>query len=311
MAFAVNTGTQTPADEMRMLLALSENRLVKLAGRESAGEFYAGLDRLIEVWPIVQETGVDLRGEQSRWETLQAQLKQRGPRVLAAWGGRQALAAARADVSPEKSRWWWWLDQTVAEQRRRRILKATGIVFTLIAIAALALFLFDRLLPVDEAVQAAYKLRTDAESAMLAGDYASALESMQQAVQVRPEDASQRILAGVLAEHLGDASTADLSWDAARVLLQGKEAEFLMQRGMAYGQTRQFEKAIEDELAALALDPAMARAYLYLGVAYEGQNKIPEAVDAYTRVSELAGDADPELTILARTRLATLLQRVP
>jgi len=311
MAIAVNAGTQTTADELRTVLAQSEGRLVKLRDRESAMEFFAGLDTLVGLWPAVQEAGVDARGERSRWETLQAQLKKRGGKVLAAWGGRQALSDARAATSPERTCWWWWLDEIVAEQRRNRLLKTAGVAVTVIAIAALGAFLFDRLLPVDESVRVAYSLRTDAESAILIGDYESAFNSMKQAALALPEDPSLRIMVGVLAEQLGDATTATQAWDRARSLLQGKEADFLMRRGMAYGQTNQFEKSKQDELAALALDPTLARAYLYLGAAYEGQDKIPEALDAYTKASELAGDVDAELTVLVRIRMASLLQRAP
>jgi cytochrome c-type biogenesis protein CcmH/NrfG len=50
---------------------------------------------------------------------------------------------------------------------------------------------------------------------------------------------------------------------------------------------------------------------LYLGAAYEGQNKITEALDAFTKASDLSSETDPELTVMARTRMASLLQKAP
>ena len=311
MAIAVKTGTQTATDELRTVLAQSEDRVVKLGGREAAEELYLGMDRLAELWPVIQEIGVDVRGEWTRWESLQAQLNTRGAKVLAAWGGSQALENARAAAAPEPSHWWWWLDELVAQKRRQRVLKTAGILVTVIAVVAIGLFVFNRLFPVDPRLREAYTLRTNAEAAIITGDYEQAMASMEQAVALMPEDPSLQIMYGVLADLKGDSNTADKAWDTARSLLDGKEGEFLVQRGMAFGQSNQFDKSVEDELAALALDPSSARAYLYLGAAYEGQNKITEALDAYTKASDLSSETDPELTVMARTRMASLLQKAP
>ena len=311
MASAVKPGAQTATDELRTLLAQSEDRLVKLSGREAAAEFFSGLDRLAELWPAVQESGVDVRGEWTRWESLQSQLETRGTKVLAAWGGSQALGSARIAAAPDTSHWWWWLDELVAQKRRSRLLKTVGTVAVVIAVAAAGLLLVNRLFPVDVRVREAYTLRTNAEAAIITGDYEQAINSMKQAVTVLPEDPSMQIMYGVLADLNGDTVTADRAWDTARGLLEGNDGEFLVQRGMAYGQTNQFDKSIEDELAAIALDPNSAKAYLYLGAAYEGQNKITEALDAYTKASDLSSETNPELTVMARTRMASLLQKAP
>ena len=311
MAIAVKTGTQTATDELRTVLAQSEDRIIKLSGREAAAELYSGMDRLAELWPAIQEIGVDVRGEWTRWESLQAQLRTRGTKVLAAWGGSQALENARSAAAPDTSPWWWWLDELVAQNRRRRLLKTASILATVIVVAVIGLFLFNRMLPVDQRVREAYTLRTNAEAAVITGDYEQAIDSMKLAVAIMPEDPSLQIMYGVLADLKGDSITAGKSWDTARSLLEGKESEFLVQRGMAYGQTNQFEKSVEDELAAIALDPNSARAYLYLGAAYEGQDKITEALDAYTKASDLSSETDPELTVMARTRMASLLQKAP
>ena len=110
------------------MLAQSEDRIVKLSGREAAAELYSGMDRLAELWPAIQEIGVDVRGEWTRWESLQAQLNTRGAKVLAAWGGSQALGNARAAATPDTSHWWWWLDELVAQKRRSRLLKTAGML---------------------------------------------------------------------------------------------------------------------------------------------------------------------------------------
>ena len=199
----------------------------------------------------------------------------------------------------------------MAQKRRSRLLKTAGMLVAVVAVVTIGLFLFNRLFPVDKRVRETYTLRTDAEAAIITGDYEQAINSMKQAVAIMPEDPSLQIMYGVLADLTGDLITAGKAWDLARGLLEGKDSEFLVQRGMAYGQTNQFEKSIEDELAAIALDPNSARAYLYLGAAYEGQNKITEALDAFTKASDLSSATDPELTVMAGTRMASLLQKAP
>ena len=221
------------------------------------------------------------------------------------------MEEARAAATPDKSHWWWWLDEVVAQKRRSRLLKTAGTLAAVIAVAAIGLLLVNRLFPVDERVREAYTLRTNSEAAIITGDYEQAIDSMKQAVAIMPEDPSLQIMYGVLADLRGDSITAEQAWDTARSLLSGKEGEFLVQRGMAYGQTNQFDKSVQDELAAIALDPNSARAYLYLGAAYEGQNKITEAIDAFTKASDLSSATDPELTVMARTRMASLLQKSP
>ena len=209
MAIAVKPGAQTPTDQLRTLLAQSEDRLVKLSGREAAAEFFFGLDRLAELWPAVQESGVDVRGEWTRWESLQSQLDTRGTKVLAAWGGSQALGNARTAVTPDTSHWWWWLDELEAQKRRSRLLKMAGTVAVVIAVVAAGLLLVNRLFPVDVRLREAYTLRTDAEAAIITGDYEQAINSMKQAVTVLPEDPSMQIMYGVLADLSGDTVTAE------------------------------------------------------------------------------------------------------
>lgn len=311
MAIAVDPTTQTAASELRSLLAQSENRLIKLDGRDAAAELYSGLDRLAEMWHELQESGVDLRGERTRWETLLAELRKRGAKVVAAWGGGSALATARAATAPDQSLWWWWLDGWVAEQRRKRAIRYGGLVAIGVAAIVFGVFLLGRLFPVDERVTATYNLRIQAETAANEGDYSTAYAAARQAVELTPEDPSLQVLAGVLAEQLGDRAAAEVAWDAGRKLLPEGEDEFLSQRALAYGLARQFEKSAQDALAAIDRNPNSARAYLYLGSAYEGLGMPGEALDAYGKAAELAGDADPELTVLARTRIASLLQNPP
>ena len=57
MASTVKPGAQTPTDQLRTLLAQSEDRIVKLSDREAAAEFFSGLDKSAELWPAGKSPG--------------------------------------------------------------------------------------------------------------------------------------------------------------------------------------------------------------------------------------------------------------
>lgn len=311
MAIAVKSGTMTPADELRGLLSRSEERVVTPGGVERVRELFGWLDQIADLWPILESSGVDLRAERVRWDSLQGAVRQRAPRLLREWQGPQSLVEARQSVRPEQSHWWWWIDQAVSQDRQRRLIKGLAITAAVVGVVALGAFLLAKLFPVDPKVRETYRLQTEAEAALMNGDLPKAGEFLRQAVAISPEDVTLQIAQGAVAETLGDQKIAEEAWAQARSLLSGDEARFLTLRGRSYLQVNQPQKAIEDELAALAIDPNSALAYFALGGGYEMTDQMQQALDAYTKASELATDSDPQLTVLAKTRMGALMQRIP
>lgn len=311
MAIAVKSGPMTAADELRTLLSRCEQRVVAPGGAEGVRELFGWLDQIAGLWPALQASGVDLRAEQVRWDSLQAAVRRRAPRLLREWQGPQSLVEARQAVQPDQSQWWWWIDQAVSQDRQRRLVKGLAITAAVVGVVLLGAFVLAKLFPVDPKVRETYRLQTEAETALMNGDLPKAGEFLRQAVAISPEDATLLITHGVVAEALGDQKTAEEAWAQARSLLGGDEARFLTSRGRSHLQVNQPQKAIEDELAALAIDPKSALAYYNLGGAYEMTGQTQPALDAYTKASELAGDSDPQLIVLARTRMGRLLQMIP
>ncbi|HSN76466.1 MAG TPA: tetratricopeptide repeat protein [Anaerolineae bacterium] len=310
MAIAPNTGRVTPADDLRQLLSQSEERLINLSDQTSAADLYSRLDQIADLMPQIQATGGDVRAEEARWQSLQERILARGPRVLRAWHGSAHLASARLAASPDAVRWWWWIDQRVAEQRRRRLRRIGGVALALLAIVAVAAFALPRLFPVDPAVRESYRLQLRAETALANGDIAAGYQALDQAIAVDPGNHSLLILHGVVADVQGDSIVAEQSWQQARNLLSGDEAQFLTERGLSYLRVQQVDRSIDDLQAAIVLDPASARAHLVLGSALEVEGRYQEALKAYQQAADLAAAADnAELTVMARSQLANLLQR--
>lgn len=311
MAIALQTEWVTPADELRQLIAASEDGLVKLAGPASAAELFDCLDQIALLLPQFEATGADVRAENARWQGLQERILARGPQVLRAWQGADHLAAARQTRNPAASHWWWWIDQQVAEGRRRKLRRAATIALVTVAVVAVVGFVLSRLFPVDPAVRAAYRLQLEAESALGVGDLAAGSQLLQQAIQATPDNPTLLILYGAVADAQGDPAAAEQAWQRARELMQGAEAPFLTERGLAFLRVQQPDRAISDLEAAIALDPTSARAQLLLGSTLEAVGRFQEAIAAYEQAATLAQAAgNAELVATARVQMANLLQRL-
>jgi Tfp pilus assembly protein PilF len=309
MAKAVSSGPLTPADELRELLDRSERRVVSPEEGGGVPELFDWMDQMAELWPSLDHSGADLRAEWTRWEGLQSQVLQRGRRLLRAWPAQQGLPEYRRAVGPPETSWWWWLDEKVSQARRRRLLRWLAVVGAVIVVAVGAILLFNRLFPVDPVVQEVYRLQSAADGALQQGDVEQARQLIEEAVQTDPTDPGLQALFGVLLDVSGDEVGAEGAWADARALLENDEGQFLTIRGRAYMQVNDLEKALRDEQAAVELKPDSAQAQFLLGVAYELTDDFQLAVEAYTRAAELADDGNPELVVLARTRIAAILHQ--
>ena len=309
MARAVKSGPLTSADQLRELLDQGERRVVSPEEGGGVPELFSWMDQMAELWPGLDRSGADLRAERTRWEGLQSQVLQRGSRLLRAWPAQQDLAQYRRTIDPPESFWWWWLDEKVREKRRRQALRGLVVVAAVVVVGAGAILLFNRLFPVDPVVQEVYRLQSSADSALQQGDMDQARQLIGEAVQVDPNDPVLQVLHGVLLEVAGDDVGAEEAWANAQALLEDDEGQFLTMRGRAYMQVSDLEQALRDEQAAVELQPDSAQAHFLLGAAYEMVNDPQLALEAYTRAAELADESSPELVVLARTRMAAILQQ--
>lgn len=311
MARAIASARVTPADELRQLLSASEDRVVSPEAGGGVPELFAWMDEIIRLLPELAAAGADVKAEQARWQTLQAQVRRRGGQLLRAWPPPATLPEVRHTVQPDASHWWWWLDREVAGLRRRRLVRSTAVIAAALAVIILAVLLVNRLFPVDPQVREVQRLRFQIEQALASQDYATALDRLQQAVAIDPTDPALHVQLGVAAETLGQSGPAETAWTTARELLAQDQARFALLRGQAYLAFGRLDQALQDEQAAVALAPDLASAHYFLGLAHEMLGQRTEAVNAYSRAAELARDTDPQLVVLARTRLATLLQQPP
>jgi tetratricopeptide (TPR) repeat protein len=65
------------------------------------------------------------------------------------------------------------------------------------------------------------------------------------------------------------------------------EIEVLLELGQSYLLNKEYEKAIIKFSEALGINPHDPEIYYYLGLAYEGANKLSEAIKMYEKTLEL------------------------
>lgn len=308
MAQAIATQLLTPADQLRDLLTRCEKRVIRPQEGGGVAELFSWMDAIAGLWPALEASGIDARAERSRWESLEAQVRQRSGKLLDAWGGPRGLTEAREAMDPDRSHWWWWLDELVGAKRRRRMRRTAAGVLILVAAVTGAYLLLNALFPVDPQVRALNRLRLDIDAALQAGDLVQTRALVEEAVTLAPDAVDVLLLYGAVAEALDDTAVAEQAWARGRQMLD-EEAMFLISRGNSYLQVGLAEQAILDELAALDLEPDTAAAYYLLGLGYEQVGAVEQAVDALQQASVLAGEDNPQLAVAARTRLAVLMQR--
>ena len=270
-------------------------------------ELLTCLDLIADACDELVGQGSDLRAEAVRIETVHRTLAEHGAMVVRSVGKRDRWAQLRADRLPRTAAWWWWLDRRVAQRRRAQGFRVATWVLAAIVVGGLLSYLYRYLGPDEKALQRAQHL-AGAEECMQRDEYACALEQVQMALGLAPDDPEINLKAAVLMEALERTVEADAAYARAATLYQDR-ALFLAMRGQEYISLRWFAQAVLDAEAAMAADDQLALSYCTLGGAYEGQGNLQGAVDAFERCADLAfAHQQNELYVLASSRLAILLQ---
>jgi cytochrome c-type biogenesis protein CcmH/NrfG len=299
----------TPADDLRELLRRSELKAVALKGAgQEAVRFLKVLDQIHALFQTLEERGVDLRAEQTRWETVQRQIDSQAKTLVREVETQGGLDRLREAEHPSSDRWWWFLDRQVRRHRQRalrRFLVGGGIALVVLAIAAV---LYGRFLAPDPKTQQAYKIGQQAERAVRQGDLGAALAAYEALYRLRPDDAEASLWLGALYEELGQGEKANQAFARARLLL-ADEGDFFARRGMIHLELERVESALADAEKAIAHDPESTVGHLVLGSALEAQGRFSQAVTALEKAASLAdAEGNSSLYALIQIRLAVLLQ---
>ncbi len=303
--------TRTPADELRALLDASYQIAVESQGAtpEILSQLLQNLDRIHTLFPQLRARGIDLRPEETRWQEVQGAVRRHRDAILAGlmpFGGLHTLRSA-LNERPEEARWWWWMDQSRAQERRRRFLILTAIIVGIIVLLAGGVWAFNRLFPTDERVIQAYEYKTQAEEALRQGHRKEALEPLEAAYALTPDDPDILSLLAVLYDL--DQQPQKAAAIRAQLLKQYPPSITHANLAQSYLLAGDTEKALELARQAIREDEANPQGYLVAGMVYEARGQRNRAVDFYQQAAEKAHAAgEYETEAFAKVRLAHLLQ---
>jgi hypothetical protein len=300
------------ADDLRSDLRQAELSVANIQ-RDTSPDKVVDLMRLLDTIAVqyaqLVQRGVDLRAERSRLDTVLNILESKDRIVVHTLASRGGLPQVRAKVGPPADHQWWYLDQRVAQRRAMRFRRlGWGSLIAIIVLAILAV-LYVRFLRPDEVTRQRIAFTFDGEAAAQRGEFDAALEAYSRALELAPDDAEIQMMVGVMHEALGQIDQARAAYTQAEALYDSRVA-FLAMRAQRYSALGWFEQAEADALEAIELDDEYAISFCSLGSAYEGQERIAEAIAAFRACADLAREQEQnELYVIATTRLAYLMQR--
>ena len=298
---------RTPADRVREALDRTERLVANVRGAgPQVLELLHLLDRGADALAELEASGMDVRAERGRFETVQRQLRRRQRRFLAEAGA--ALQEERVAIQPDRARWWWFLDEAVSRERARRLRR--WLVGTLVAALALAgaWLVYDRFLAPPPQVREAFRRSAAGEALVGEGDLRAALAEFEAAAALTPDDPDPWVWQGVIHFELDEMDDAQAAFETARRLYE-RDADFLLDRTMAYLRVGNLPAASADAEQFILDNPDSGRGYyVRAGVATE-QGDYAAAVADLERAAELARAAgDTQLEATARTQRAMVIQ---
>jgi tetratricopeptide (TPR) repeat protein len=304
----VPRGKLTPADDLREVLRQCELKVVALKSMGAeAVDFLRLMDKAHALFAKLETRRVDLRAEQSRWETITRQLHSHAKVLVRETAKAGGLKHLRETTKPSSDRWWWFLDQKVQRQRQqsvRRIIVGGGVALLILVAVGL---LYQRFLAPDPTTRQAFRLNLPGERAIQEGDLEAALAEYQALSELTPDDPEAHLRLGTLYQVLDREEEATQAFARARELFSDG-ADFYVHRGMIYLELGQLELAQADAKEALNLHPESAMAYLIRASVYESLGQIPEAIDDLEQAAALANaQGNASLYALIRYRLGLLM----
>lgn len=297
----------TPVDHLRESLDKAERLVTNLRGTGAqALELLHLQDQIIDLVAELEATGADVRAERVRLETVQQQLRRRQAHFLVEAGS--ALQEERAAVQPDQARWWWFLDEAVAQQRRDRLRLVLMWGLVSVFLCVVAWLVYDRFIAPPPQVLQSYQYSAAGEGLVEGGDFRAALAEFEAAAAITPDDPALWVWLGVLHVELDELDEAQEAFDTARSLYE-TETDFLLNRGMAYLDAGDLDRAHADVEQVVVMDPQLAAGYYVRAGVFVEREDYATAVDDLDRTAELAQAAgDSQLEATARVRRAMVMQ---
>ena len=303
-------GAVTPASQLRELINQIEINLgrIQISDSVELQNLPILFDQTAALLDSLEEGGANIASEYTRFDTVCATYRKNGAQYIKALGGRTAYINMREQHSPEKDHWWWFLDKYLDDQMRIRQKKTMRSFLTTIGIIGALVLLYVVFLAPDKETREVIRHQSDAESALVEGTPAVALEFLEQALAIRPEDDRLLILYGVAAKLSDNNDIAEESFSKALTVM-GDEVDFLSLRAQVYLAAGMPESALQNAEQAIEINHEIALPHYYKGLA---ANALGDSQTAYLELEAAANYAHQEGKIelegMARIQMAYLTQ---
>lgn len=310
MAYSVRQERQSLATSLRQELDEAERVVIQLR-RDNVEPFLQLLDSIDRRFTQLASSGLDLRPEQTRWNSLQDRLQREAGRVMRAADAAGGLASLRARNAPAQGL-WWHLDAVAAADRRRSIRRLGAAIGTAVASLALIWSLFTFVIPADANSVITSEAITELRQLAFEARWQHGLAVIEEAKALLTEpNAELLIWEAVVRGKLGQDARAEEALDEAKALVPSdRQVAFWWTLGMVRLDIGDLEEARAAGREALALDASDPQGYFLLGNVAEVEGDVPAAIELFEESYQLALESGAnELAVIARIRMGTLLQR--
>jgi len=268
-------------------------------------------DQVDEGFEIVDQSGTDLKGERTQWETVSHNFEKQAASFIRILGGRETLHHLRSVIHPKAEQWWWYPDRLLTQSRKSQAMRVGFWIGLAVVILGVLGFLYQSYLAPDEATQVSLQHSFNAENLADKGDYQAAYVEIDLAIEAKPGQPDLYLLKGVLAEQLGMPETAAQAFKLTEVG-SPDHLTFLLSRASEYLRFGLYERAINEAQTALNIDPEQSSAYLILGQAYESSGDYQNALDNYRLADKLATEQDNvQVQVISRMSIGQLYNKLP
>ncbi len=310
MAHNINSRAISPADQLRRDLEEAEKLVTRVASAD-VETLLLTLDRIDSEFDRLTDSGMDLRPEQSRWDSLIQRVNSQAAAITsaAAKGPRFPRLRKTHAIGPASEvSFWWYLDQEASRQRRRMLVRLGTIVGTVVGGVLLAYWTMQTFFPPDplDVLYADVMYQLDQYS--MEQNWPDALAVIDANLDQLPAEPDMLIWRGVLEERLDHPEIAKQNLAQARALLTGREVFYWTTLANRRLQTGDLDGAEPALAQALTLEPENPQAYFLLGGLAEARGDNSLAMEHYNHVFDLAEASDPQLAVIARVRVSQLMQ---
>ncbi len=306
MAHSIESQSSSPVAQLRQDLAELEKLLVKI----NSGHVVQALELLDLCSAAIHKLraqGVDLKGEEGLWAGFEHKLRESAGHFVKAAKPHGGLAALRAH-HPDSRGFWWRLDETYQAQNRQRLFKALRWGGLVVGFVAAIYIMLTYVFPPDETTVLITSVVHDLETHVDTQQYQSALDLIEENLEMTQRADELLLWAGVLEERLGNSEATAEYFEEAFDNPDLPPERIWATIGTNRLRTGDLEGAECGGQAALELNPELPQGHFLIASVAEAMGDPARAVEHFNLTADYAYDKEPQMAVIARVRLGYLMQ---